>query len=703
MIWLLFACQNYQAEIVPASPNTSDDLLVEVLSRNGEKVPKMGVSWYQEDILRYSGSPLPSEQTSKGEQWSAQAFLHDGTEVFSEPTIIGNAKPEIRTIRINPDMPVEGYPVTCEASAEDKDSEALNTVYRWRSPVGDLYDGQLLDGAEVTLGEWRCEASVDDGTDTTVEGVSFQVEALRAPPENIGNLVSNPSFEERQLSEWSYENCSIVSLANGRMAVSGTWMLFGDAADCRAWQEMDLLDLGYQSAHIDSIRLQVRLEAYLANNGIADDFDDQIRAIVYFYDRDGASLGQLETLIAGEEAWVLREARRMIPVGTRQLRVELLSEWRADQQNDSFADDVFVTIEMADPMSPTLTKAPMLLDYRQDTMKVAWETDGVDHDPQIVWGDNLEHRVSATRSVWLDDEHVVHLAEISGLTAGQAVQYKVDIEDSDVASFRTAPRYGDDFSMVWLADNQEGYIRFTTHVAHIDAREPDLLFVAGDLVQYGSDLFEWEQLWWAPLQEQGFAQSTPVLAARGNHDLDHPYAYAYVDLPENGAWYSFLYGDVYFLVLNTHAKIRPSLASEPSGQFDYIQEQLLSVEAQQAAFRIVTFHQAPFSNAAANSPPNQTFGNENARDYWVSLFEQYDVDMVVAGHYHTYQRGSLNDIMYVVVGGGGSTLLAEERNVWDWLDVQFEYQYSVMHREEDRLRWETYNLQDQLIDSFVVE
>ena len=58
--------------------------------------------------------------------------------------------------------------------------------------------------------------------------------------------------------------------------------------------------------------------------------------------------------------------------------------------------------------------------------------------------------------------------------------------------------------------------------------------------------------------------------------------------------------------------------------------------------------------------------------------------------------------MYLVVGGGGSTLLIQEENNWDWLDLNLSYQYSMMHREENQLRWEIYDLNDQLIDSFMV-
>ena len=60
-------------------------------------------------------------------------------------------------------------------------------------------------------------------------------------------------------------------------------------------------------------------------------------------------------------------------------------------------------------------KEPMLQDYRQDAMKIIWETDGVDHDPVILWGDNLENRVTNIRSTWINEEHIVHVGVIEGL------------------------------------------------------------------------------------------------------------------------------------------------------------------------------------------------------------------------------------------------------------------------------------------------
>ena len=51
--------------------------------------------------------------------------------------------------------------------------------------------------------------------------------------------------------------------------------------------------------------------------------------------------------------------------------------------------------------------------------------------------------------------------------------------------------------------------------------DPDLLIVPGDIVQNGNVLSEWHDYWWVPLSNADFAQTTPVLFARGNHDGEH--------------------------------------------------------------------------------------------------------------------------------------------------------------------------------------
>jgi len=710
LLLLYLGCQQYEGQIVPVHPTTIDDLQLYVLDKNGDKVPKNGVSWYREKQLVAQGSTLLAEHTKKGENWIAVAILEDSSEIQST-IVIENTPPTIDSINLKPSNPMQGYQMSCSVETADIDEDLVGYTCDWTSPTGHTLTATELDGEDVVLGEWTCTVTISDGDNSVAESVSTTVVELTEIPDSE-NLLQNSSFESGNFNDWEYENCSVVDMVELQGVLGpwpfqvdpyeGNWMLSGGDDHCRAWQELDLLSLNYFEPHIDSVRLRIQAEAYLANKGNSDNYDDQVKLILYFLDDAGEQLSQMESLFAGGGDWVFRDVQRMIPMGTRTVIAEINADWRSDNMNDSFADDVSINIQLASKGEPELINSPMLIDHRQEAMKITWETNGVDHDPVVFWGDALENAETNIRSTWLDEEHVVHIAELTGFTASQVVNYQVGIDGLGGAQFKTAPEYGEDFSMAWLADNQEGYERFSTHVGNISARDPDLMFVVGDLVQTCSVLEEWQQMWWEPLQENNFAQYTPVLAARGNHDMEHPYAYANVDLPENGAWYSFLYGDVYFLVLNTHANMFATADDLPDGQFDYIEDQLSSVEAQQAAFRIVAFHQAPFSNSSQTSSPQQIIGNENARIHWVPLFEQYAVDVVISGHYHSYQRGEYNGIVYLVVGGGGSTLLIQEENNWDWLDLNLSYQYSMMHREENQLRWEIYDLNDQLIDSFMV-
>ncbi len=701
MLWLtLWGCSSTSVYLTPESPTTMDEIEAIAESEKGERAVPSSVGWYKDGVLTVESRTLSPNWTARGEQWHAEVTLENGSVVLSDPVEIVNSPPLV-SIAVIPEIPTEGYPVLCEVTTSDADQDPLGVAVYWENVDGTRIDESSLSPAQSTLGMWTCSVEVDDGFGVVQVAQSVEIVELPDLP-NESVFIENTSFETEGGADWVYDGCSRIQEYQGMQPFDGAWMLFGERDECSAKQRVDLLEAGYAEQHIDASRLRVHLEGYLANTGSDDDYDDQVRLRVRFLDEEQTELGILDSLFAGVDYWLYRDAQRMIPIGTRTLEVEVLADWRADQWNDSFADKITFNIEPATPAEPLLIKEPMLQDYRQDAMKIIWETDGVDHDPMILWGDNLENRVTNIRSTWIDEDHIVHVGVIEGLGAGEEVQYQVPVQDFPAFTFQTGPAEGEDFSMIWLGDNQEAYARFTQHVNNFAPKDPDMLFVVGDLVQWGSNFEEWDSMWWEPLQTQNFAQTTPILAARGNHDMDHAYSYAYVDLPGDGSSYSFMYGDVWILVLNSHADLFPSNDPQFSGQYEYIEEQLQSDEAQNAAFRLVAFHQAPYSNSSASSTPDQIYGNKGIRDFWVPLFEQYDVDSVISGHYHSYQRGELNGIQYLVTGGGGSTLLMQEFDVWDWLGLNLTYQYTLMVREGNQLRWETYDLDENLIDSWTI-
>lgn len=699
MWWFVVACQSPQIVILPPDPTTADELSIEVRDSSGQLLPREEVQWFRDGVLQVDASTVSPNWTARGQEWSAIAILEDGTELEASPIVIENSSPS-GEISFVPAQPIAGYEMGCSVLTTDADEDIVTTSISWEDPYQNVYPTETLTPEMVETGFWTCVAILDDGYSSSELSQEVSVRTMPILPDIDEDILGDGSFEVEGWDDWEFDGCQIIPEYGNRTPMHGEKMLFGGDDYCRAWQQIDLLELGFDVSHIDVLRLRTKIGGYLANKAQSDDYDDQVYLQLIFLDEFETELGRLQSLFGSEERWIYREAQRMIPVGTRKILATVEADWRADNQNDSFADGLSLQLEVADPLTPVLVKKPMLQGTESTKQKIIWETDGVDHDPVVLWGDNLENRYTNVRSSWIDDGHIVHVAEIDGFEAGQMVNYQVLVADLAPASFQTAPAAGDDFSIAWLGDNQEAYTRFTTHISHMAERNPNMLFVVGDLVQTGSVQVEWQQLWWDPLQEKDFAQYAQVLAARGNHDMDHPFSYAYVDLPENGSHYSFVYGDVFILVLNTHADIVPS-ANGLYGQYDYMVEALQSEVAQNARFRIVAFHQAPFSNASQSQTQDQLYGLQNARNFWVPVFEQENVDIVIAGHYHSYQRGSRNGVTYLVTGGGGSTLLEQtSTNHWDWLNYERVYQYTMMHREDDALRFETYDLFDQLIDSW---
>ena len=699
MLWLtMWGCGGVTLQISPTEPTTTDVVQVSVTDREGEFVVITDVDWYQDGVLTVEARELSPNWTSRGQVWNAEVVLENGAVLMSDSVPIVNSVPEV-TITVIPEQPTAGYPVTCDVEAVDADEDPVSQLVYWESADGTRVDNASLTPDESTLGMWTCHVESDDTIEIVKDSVMIEIVELPDLP-NESAYLSDNSFERGD--GWSFDGCARIQERQGMIPQDGEWMIFGQQDECLLTQRVDLLSTGYSSQHIDASRLRVHVGGYLANSGEDDDYDDQVRLRVIFLDNDDAELGMLDSLFAGVDYWIYRDAQRMIPIGTRHLKVQVWADWRADQWNDSFADNLSLRIEQAAPAEPLLMKEPMLQDYRQDAMKIIWETDGVDHDPVILWGDNLENQVTNIRSTWINEEHIVHVGVIEGLEPGQEVQYQVPVQDFEPFTFRTGPAEGEDFSMVWLGDNQEAYDRFSQHISNFAPKEPDMLFVVGDLLQWGSRFWEWDSMWWEPLQTENFAQTTPILAARGNHDMDHAYSYAYVDLPGDGSSYSFMYGDVWILVLNSHADLFPTNNPDFPSQYEYIAEELQSDAAQNAAFRLVTFHQAPYSNSSTSSTPAQIYGNAGIRDFWVPLFERFDVDSVISGHYHSYQRGELNGIQYLITGGGGSTLLIQQFDIWDWLALNLTYQYTLMIREGDELRWETYDLNENLIDTWTI-
>ncbi len=315
-------------------------------------------------------------------------------------------------------------------------------------------------------------------------------------------------------------------------------------------------------------------------------------------------------------------------------------------------------------------------------MTASWTTDGPVRRPRVQLG-TLEggfgRSVDADTRVYTDGTSgrtvYTHHARMHDLHPGTAYTYAAlhDGGRPDAGTFRTAGRgrqaftftsFGDQAvpSTTWQPDGKGGYSVVPSGIASpasadivagIEKVDPLFHLLNGDLC-YANISPDRLRTW------QGFfanntrsARFRPWMPAAGNHEnekLNGPIGFdsfqTRFDLPGNGGdpefaglWYSFTVGSVHVVVLqNDDVAYQDAGDAYVHGYSGGAQRAWLEQDLRKARgdrsidWVVVCMHQVVISSSDANG------ADRGIREQWGPLFDRYQVDLVVCGHEHDYER-----------------------------------------------------------------
>ena len=242
-------------------------------------------------------------------------------------------------------------------------------------------------------------------------------------------------------------------------------------------------------------------------------------------------------------------------------------------------------------------------------------------------------------------------------------------------------------------------------------RDARFFITMGDLVDNGEHAYQWNE-WFTRIGPM--ITRIPAAPVMGNHEtytmdwkVRMPQAYLhYFQLPEGATapyqnqFYSFDYGDVHYVVLNT--QMREMEEFQPNLLQDQLSWFKADMEKTRKKWKVVLMHKDVLRYGFLTRKTPREEGVSEEGKTFMPLFDKYNVDVVLTAHLHTYRnRGHIYGFkrdtkgpLYILTGVAGDVRYP---NLWKQhsLDVAVAPQpetdnYMVMEASADGLRFSCY-------------
>ena len=201
-------------------------------------------------------------------------------------------------------------------------------------------------------------------------------------------------------------------------------------------------------------------------------------------------------------------------------------------------------------------------------------------------------------------------------------------------------------TQIGFMDGSEGYVHsdslFKSVAACTNAEKPDLVFITGDLVDDTSD----------PRQNAIFEEDkdlieAPVWLVPGNHDYDKQWTPEirdrYVSL-RGYERFSFKHDKCSFIGFDTNC-IMEDAAEEEAAQKEWLKKELRKARK---CRHIFLFIHCPIFRESIDEPKDYSNFPVSKRAEYISLFKEYGVTAVFAGHTHADYDFDYEGIRFVI-------------------------------------------------------
>ena len=333
------------------------------------------------------------------------------------------------------------------------------------------------------------------------------------------------------------------------------------------------------------------------------------------------------------------------------MRFQITRKFRKQLQRFTGAMLLLSVLAMPLPAA-NLVRGPYLQVGTPTSVVVRWRTD-VATDSRVRYGLAPGSLISSTDDLASTTEHQVTLAALSPNTR---YYYSVGSTTATLSSgpdhtFVTSPATGTSKpAHIWvLGDSGTANANVLAvrdaYQTLAGGRDTDLWLMLGDDAYNSGTDTEFQNAVFAMFPEM--LRKSVLWPTRGNHEMSATVYYNIFAMPTNAeaggvasgteAYYSFNYGNIHFVCLDSYGSSR----AVGSPMLLWLQNDLA---ANTKDWIIAFWHHPPYSKGSHNSDTEAEL--IDMRQNALPILESYGVDLVLGGHSHSYERSFLLDGHY---------------------------------------------------------